>query len=390
MKNSLYILLIVCIATSCTKELPFPDTDNKNLIVINGLISPEEGVNIHLSETCHITDIECNQKNLENGKVFLKDESGNTLVELIHTEGGVYLAEGFQIEYEKEYTVEASSTGLETITAKTTTPKQINCSLIDFDEAFYQNYLSRTFEIEIEDNPDESNYYLINGWVDILNGEHDTGTELQLNSYIVPHTGFLTLDINAENMALVSTVDVVPYPLDFIFLPDENFNGETYQLEFALYEEDLIIRDDLDLEAHIYVRSVSKELYEYYKSVTLFRLTDGNPLSEPHQIFSNIEKGVGIFGGYSKQEFVQLLPRSEFSLPNDFSIENNGCTAPCTIQFSADMGEKVSPVWNFGDGTTSNEHNPEHEYQTPGEYNVTLTAETGFSGFVTTKNVIIN
>ncbi len=372
MKYILYIISAIIIITGCVKELPYPDVDNLDLLVLNGLISPDTELSVQLSQSCHITDITCDQKIIGNGEVFLKDESGSNLVELTYQGEGIYGAPGFQIEAEKTYSIEAKSAGLETISAKAVTPKSFKATMLSNDEKFYADYLCRTFEIEIEDNADEENYYLINGWVDILNGEHEEGQINDLNGYILPHTGFLSKDINAENTSLTSIIDIFSIPLEYIFLKDENFNGQKYRLEFGLQDMDLSYDKDYELEAHIVVKSVTKEVYDYFRSIALYELTAGSFLSEPTQILSNVDKGIGIFGGYTQQEFVVDLPSTGYWLGGDFTFENGGCTGPCTVKFSADMGDKLNFLWNFGDGATSTEKNPEHEFQKAGNYDVSL------------------
>ena len=377
MKYTLYIISIIIILASCTKELPYPNVEDINLLVLNGLISPDAEVAVHLSQSCHITDLQCDQKIIENGAVFLKDGAGNNLVELTYQGEGVYAAPGFQIETEKTYSIEAKSAGLETVSAKAASPKPFKAKMISHDEKIYLDYLCRTFEIEIEDNPDEENYYLIDGYVDILNGEHDEGLRNELNGYILPHTSFLSNDINAENTALTSTLDLVSLPLDYVFLNDKNFNGEKYTVEFGLHDIDITFDKDFELEAHITVKSVTKEVYDYYKSVTLNKLTIGSFISEPTQILSNIDNGIGIFGGYTQQEFVVDLPGTGFWIGGGFTFENENCTGPCTVKFFSDMGEKIDFLWDFGDGSTSTERNPEHEYKTAGDYQVLLEASVG-------------
>lgn len=56
----------------------------------------------------------------------------------------------------------------------------------------------------------------------------------------------------------------------------------------------------------------------------------------------------------------------------DFNIINNGCTAPCTVEFENLTTGKGSHEWTFGDGTGSDLKSPEHIYNTPGVYNVQL------------------
>lgn len=60
----------------------------------------------------------------------------------------------------------------------------------------------------------------------------------------------------------------------------------------------------------------------------------------------------------------------------------NGCN-PVTTNFSTDAQGVAIYEWDFGDGTTSNEASPTHQYQTNGIYTVTLTV-TSFEGCVET------
>lgn len=57
----------------------------------------------------------------------------------------------------------------------------------------------------------------------------------------------------------------------------------------------------------------------------------------------------------------------------DFTAANNiGCGAPLTVSFQDLTANTTWWEWHFGDGSTSTEQNPSHEYQKPGNYNVTL------------------
>jgi len=390
MKINTYIIVGICLflLLGCTKELTYPDVAVNDFLVMNGLISPETGAVVHLSQSCHITDLHCSQKSIKNGEVILKDEVGNKLVELIHEEKGFYKAIDFKVAPDKIYTIEASSNGFETIQAKEKIPKSFGCSLEKVDERIISDYLCRTFEIEIQDNPDEVNYYLIDGWIDILNGVQ-LNIDLELNGYRLPNAGFLSDDINVDNNTMISNVDISVYPLEFIFLTDEAFNGQNYRLDFGLYLDNINLQKDLDMEAHINVKSVSKDLYDYYKSVTLYKLNSANILAEPQQIFSNIEAGIGIFGGFTEQEFIIDLPQTQFYIPFSFQIENSGCKSPCAVEFLADMGNKVNFFWDFGDGNTSTERNPSHEYQDPGVYDAQLQIALGDNNFIVNGRVEI-
>lgn len=59
-------------------------------------------------------------------------------------------------------------------------------------------------------------------------------------------------------------------------------------------------------------------------------------------------------------------------IPDEFE----GCQ-PVTVKFSNGTTQASEFLWDFGDGVTSTDAEPEHIYTTPGEYNVTLTAYSG-------------
>ncbi len=62
----------------------------------------------------------------------------------------------------------------------------------------------------------------------------------------------------------------------------------------------------------------------------------------------------------------------------DFEALGEGCM-PLRVDFTNTSTYGVSYLWNFGDGTISNQENPNHVYYQPGTYNVALTV-TGPGG----------
>lgn len=85
----------------------------------------------------------------------------------------------------------------------------------------------------------------------------------------------------------------------------------------------------------------------------------------------------------------------------DFSLEIKASTdrgsAPLAVKFEADIsrpGAETIPIseygfrWDFGDGTTSDQQNPEHTFQAPGNYQVTVSA-TDACGQVKTASAVV-
>ncbi|MCC6726134.1 MAG: PKD domain-containing protein [Saprospiraceae bacterium] len=59
----------------------------------------------------------------------------------------------------------------------------------------------------------------------------------------------------------------------------------------------------------------------------------------------------------------------------DFTFNNNGCLAPCTVTFNNNSQNSSSYSWDFGDGGTSTQGNPTHTYQYGGVFSVSLKAK---------------
>jgi PKD repeat protein len=65
---------------------------------------------------------------------------------------------------------------------------------------------------------------------------------------------------------------------------------------------------------------------------------------------------------------VRPNPSVDFTAPSTIA-----CTTPFTVNFQDLSPNAVSWQWNFGDGGTSTQQNPSHQYNTTGQFNVSLT-----------------
>jgi PKD repeat protein len=68
-----------------------------------------------------------------------------------------------------------------------------------------------------------------------------------------------------------------------------------------------------------------------------------------------------------------------------FSADVTTGEVPLTATFSDESSLAESWLWDFGDGTTSTDLNPEHTYSVPGTYTVTLTVTNTYGSDIETK-----
>lgn len=87
--------------------------------------------------------------------------------------------------------------------------------------------------------------------------------------------------------------------------------------------------------------------------------------------------------------FIAVLLASCAKPLAQFQVDNDEVKAPAKIQFKNSSKKAESYIWDFGDGKTSSEANPEHSYYLSGVYNVKLTAIKGKKQNVMEKNIVV-
>ena len=98
-----------------------------------------------------------------------------------------------------------------------------------------------------------------------------------------------------------------------LFISDDQFNGKKYSTKLTL-GNDIIknteggndgVHTSENPRFNLKIMAVSKDLYEYLRTYELYKQTEIaiTSTSQPVHVYSNIENGLGIFGGYNLKEF---------------------------------------------------------------------------------------
>ena len=77
-------------------------------------------------------------------------------------------------------------------------------------------------------------------------------------------------------------------------------------------------------------------------------------------------------------------PMAKFSIANKEKVE-----APAMIKFTNESTKSDSYMWDFGDGKTSEDYSPNHQYELSGKYTVKLTAVKGGKKSMQEKEIFI-
>ena len=294
MKYSVLSSIIIFLLVSCTKEIPFPDSTVEPVIVVNSTFTKQNDFVVDVSSSI-ANSLNSIPEKIDNATVIITDLSNNHSETLNHLWNGKYSLENFQPDENTEYHIEVSAPNFASINSNSISnsiPGEFSFEIKDHYLGYYKGTESYFVTIEIVDNPDEENFYLIE-IEDFINEGIINGSN---NVY-----GHFTDDINADKIDNINTVDGDLGGQSKIFLSDINFNGEKYTFKFWWSE---ILLQSLSqttgnyIECH--VRSVSKTYYDYEKSLESHKHSFYQDFggSSPVQIISNINNGFGLFAGY--------------------------------------------------------------------------------------------
>lgn len=330
-KNSLLLLLGLLLFVACNDEkIDIPDTGRK--LVINGLISTDDMVNVSISKSVSLKTFGTGEYvNNDSASVYIfqndsyidslkysnssKIHSNNNIIyhENLFSQSNYWSKNIYPIPGNK-YKIVVKRKGLPDAIAKTIIPNLVKINLTDAlrikmapdssYDPFANNYTlickdQLKCSVEFTDPSNETNYY----YLDIINS---------IPSIFDPQSGddpriFITqkkVDFECFDPIIEEKLEN-----EKIFFSDKLINGKKCKLTFLLSMLGFIdprtgivggySPNMLNIKSVYYFRlhSISKEFYDYLKNLKLYRNNYNNPLAEPVIVNSNIIGGYGIFAG---------------------------------------------------------------------------------------------
>lgn len=313
--NSILILFLFIMLYSCEKELDYNDLNFKPKIVLNGLIYQDSVVKINVARTKSILEADTVLPFLKNAevKLYKNDELIDSL--LYDTLGQYYST--IKTKANTSYKIEAKTNEIETAIARFSFKNPINFKLNNIEYQIRDTILNidepvkadtnlfkvlLNFVMVFKDNADEENYYDFN-----CNG--------RFYSYIHSYTCYGDCDEMIESYVLEKNSS------EYLYFRNYNDNEKYYpdgRSSYNGYESNMYISDKLingtevtfSLGASFYtnkIDSVSIILLSYPDEYIYFHKTGyiyisawDNPFSQPINIYSNVENGLGIVCAVSR------------------------------------------------------------------------------------------
>lgn len=300
-----YILIILAlvIISGCTKYLDFEGEDAEPRLVLNGIFTPDSTFRIELSHSAGYISQQP-LRTLHNGNVVVYSENGEFLDSLKHAGKGIYKGV-VTAQAGKSYKIGASAPTFENIYAVDYIPEPVfvsswNVSPSDIGLTEYSYTLDVDFVIN--DQRGVQNYYVLEFYGKrsyYVKYEYDPNTEdLVPDTVFFDDPGLQRLPFETSESILTSETDLAfdegSYYASSLAFCDNLFDGKSqkFRVRLSFYMDGIT-----DIE--MVLKSCSEAYYRYKRSIENYRNADGDPFSQPVQVYTNIENGLGIWAGYS-------------------------------------------------------------------------------------------
>lgn len=267
----IFLSIVGMITLACEKELSLEIPDYKQQVVVEGHIEQGEKASVLLSLTApyfnEYDSVSMLEYRLTTAKVVLKYD---TIYEVLRLRRNNNYFPPFIYEsvsrgiIDQHYEIEVISRG-DTIKGETTIPEPTPIDSLWFVQKEHTDS-SYYFNIRFTDDPDTKDYYVL--------------------------------------FSMVKEEEDRFYPVRTAAYNDAFFNGKqvTFKMERGMASVlDVEEMNNYRLGNEVYVKlcTVNQAVYEYWNSYQNILVASANPFSSPSTILkSNINNGIGIFGGY--------------------------------------------------------------------------------------------
>lgn len=306
---------------SCEKTLEFEIPSQENKIVVHSLFSKDSQWAIRVEESQSLLDSARFTVTGSNGGGVhdfetdaLKDatvqifENGIFAERLTYSEG-LYISQMHRPTHGKDYTLRIASPGLKPIEANSKIPDKVEITGLGIESTILpDNFAEYKFTLSLNDPKETDDYYLIliyRTWNPLV--RVDCFPSVNLEDSCVYERDYYeneaySIQLNNENIP----EDLIFKADDAYLAPPRGFYFSDKLFEFVgkdiVFKDIKYIREELvgyNPQLRFELFHITKEYYDFVKSIRLQNTIKENPFAEPVPIPSNIINGFGVFGASS-------------------------------------------------------------------------------------------
>ena len=272
--SCLIAILMLFMLNSCTNLV------NQQKVIIDTIFSTDLPWSVEISKGVSPTK---QLSKLTRATVIIKDSSGNLIERLLHSENGIFISNtDTKPEIGKTYMLEVSPIGFETVSAGGSIPQVADVVIGEVTHFDLGEEQQIKLNLEIRDTSEEVNFYIIKSYI----------LEKELGDISSNEMVFLNVKIdNTEKSGNSSQV----------YLVDTNLNSDTIKTQISIHSPFAQGINFENFDLYLVIESVDESVYRFHKSLDLYNLTSELSSDERSGIFTNVNNGLGVFGGFSRR-----------------------------------------------------------------------------------------
>jgi hypothetical protein len=242
---------------------------------------------INLTQSLSIFD-SANIKFIENADIKIyENEQYKELLSYIGN--GNYLS-SFRPSGNTNYKIIVSSTLGQSV-AENYIPQKTTILSIDTTSVYVYSQKELECRIKFKDDEASENFYLLD--IRAIAGSYSFGMNDNRDTIYYEQS----IDFEYDKSIIEEKIGNNTISYGVIF-SDKFFNGKEIELAVKIGSDILQIKDKNSIK--FYLKSISRDYYLYAKSYSRSINQAEDVLGEPIQVYSNIQNGFGIFGGYNQ------------------------------------------------------------------------------------------
>ncbi|WP_177428255.1 DUF4249 domain-containing protein [Candidatus Venteria ishoeyi] len=270
---------------SCEKFIDYDVPEHEpRLVVISGF-QPAEPWSVFVSHSLSSFDND-NYSQIHNADVTVNSVDGSYSEKLIYSNMSNRYYSTEIPEEGREYEILVSTSRYPTASSTNKIPEAATILSLDTVEGYHNGDFTLDFELTFSNSSAEENFFIVQLYT------------IESYSWKDEFQNLIYIQSDDPNVEQVGEDD---YGDDMLFLKDQSFDGREYTLRFYTPEY-FSPNYGKSAQFRVKVLTSSEEFYRYQKSSKQYNYSNDNPFAQPVQIYSNIENGIGVFGGYSVSE----------------------------------------------------------------------------------------
>jgi len=280
-KTQILLLLVVSLV-SCKKEIDInlPETDSK--LVVNSFFTGDSKIKVHLSKSIGIlenTIPECN-----DATVIVMEN--NIIIDTMYKASGYYYSNK-KTAINNKYALIVSAPNMDTVLCQDMIPEKITLQSCIFTDSVLideDGLIINELKLDFQDSAGPDFY------------------EVELEAKNIANNYTILTWFKKNSDPIITSTGLLDYNPKTLIFSDKMFNGKRCSVKVYY----AVQRGVGNYRLKISFRSISEPYFRYKEKQYAYQFSLENDIfsgmSEPVQLYSNINGGYGIFAGYSTDE----------------------------------------------------------------------------------------